>query len=79
MQMKFIKKSEFFFSKKPRFFIKIFSFQENLHFDKLERVWDLFFDLSFPSYGRFIKKNQADTPKVFPHPTVGALSASWML
>ena len=37
----FIEKSEFF-SKKPPFVTKTFSFQENLHFDKLKRVFPAF-------------------------------------
>ena len=38
----FIEKSEFFFSKKPLFLTKAFSFQENLNFDNLKRVFPAF-------------------------------------
>ena len=39
--------------------------------------WDQFFDFSFPSYSIFLyKKKRLTRQKFFPHPTVGAQSAS---
>ena len=50
--------------------------RETVHFPH----WERFFDFSFLSYGRFRKKNkqkkQLTRQKVFPLPTVRALSAS---
>ena len=40
------------------------------------RLWEQFFDLPFRSYSCFRKKIRLTCQKVFPLPTVGALSAS---
>merc|ERR1712115_770253 len=40
------------------------------------RPWERFFDLPFRSYSCFRKKIRLTCQKVFPHPTVGAPSAS---
>ena len=72
-KIRFLARKSVFCYRTPNFVKGPFvSIGETVHFQSL----DQFFDFLFLSYGRFRKRKRPTRQKVFPHPTVGAPSAS---